>query len=132
MDKGVLTFFCGKMGAGKTTKAREISQKRNAVLLSEDEWLASIYPNSIKSLEDYIKYSGRLWRTGLVWSCDVFWRWRVCLWLADAKYRRAYSCGHARRDRFLWSAWAGRWRHLRQIKRNLFFFFNPGFSDAVA
>lgn len=60
MNKGVLTFFCGKMGAGKTTKAREVSLKRNAVLLSEDEWLASIYPNSIKSLEDYIKYSGRL------------------------------------------------------------------------
>ncbi|MDO8825948.1 ATP-binding protein [Methylophaga sp.] len=60
MNKGVLTFFCGKMGAGKTTKAREIAQKRNAVLLSEDEWLESIYPNSIESLEDYIKYSGRL------------------------------------------------------------------------
>lgn len=60
MNKGVLTFFCGKMGAGKTTKAREIAQKRNAVLLSEDEWLESIYPNSIKSLEDYIKYSGQL------------------------------------------------------------------------
>ncbi|MCC5904542.1 MAG: ATP-binding protein [Halomonas sp.] len=60
MSKGVLTFFCGKMGAGKTTKSREIAQQRNAVLLSEDEWLASIYPNSIESLEDYIKYSDRL------------------------------------------------------------------------
>lgn len=60
MNKGVLTFFCGKMGAGKTTKSREIAQKRNAILLSEDEWLESIYPNSIESLEDYIKYSGRL------------------------------------------------------------------------
>lgn len=60
MKKGVLTFFCGKMGAGKTTKSREISQERNAVLLSEDEWLASIYPNSINTLDDYIEYSGRL------------------------------------------------------------------------
>lgn len=60
MSKGVLTFFCGKMGAGKTTKSRETAQKRNAVLISEDEWLASLYPNSIVSLEDYIKYSGRL------------------------------------------------------------------------
>lgn len=60
MNKGVLTFFCGKMGAGKTTKSREISQERNAVLLSEDDWLLSIYPNSIKSLKDYIEYSGRL------------------------------------------------------------------------
>ena len=60
MSKGVLTFFCGKMGAGKTTKASEIAAKRNAVLLSEDEWLASVFPNKITSLEDYIKYSSRL------------------------------------------------------------------------
>lgn len=45
MSKGVLTFFCGNMGAGKSTKSREISQERNAVLLSEDEWLSSVYPN---------------------------------------------------------------------------------------
>lgn len=60
MSKGVLTFFCGKMGAGKTTKSREMAQKRNAVLISEDEWLASLYPNSIVSLDDYIKCSGLL------------------------------------------------------------------------
>ncbi|MBC54247.1 MAG: cell division protein ZipA [Gammaproteobacteria bacterium] len=60
MKKGTLTFFSGKMGAGKTTKSRDIAQKRNAVLISEDEWLGAIYPNSIESLEDYIKYSTRL------------------------------------------------------------------------
>lgn len=60
MNKGVLTFFCGKMGAGKTTKSFEVSRKRNAVLLSEDEWLASVYPDSIKTLEDYVKYAGFL------------------------------------------------------------------------
>lgn len=60
MSKGVLTFFCGKMGAGKTTKSREIAQQKNAVLISEDEWLGSLYPDSIFSLDDYRKYSGRL------------------------------------------------------------------------
>jgi len=60
MNRGVLIFFCGKMGAGKTTKSRLIAKERNAVLLSEDEWLASIYPNKIASLEDYVKYSGQL------------------------------------------------------------------------
>lgn len=34
-----------------------MSQDRNAVLLSEDEWLESLYPNKVRSLEDYIKYS---------------------------------------------------------------------------
>ena len=59
-DKGLLTFFCGKMGAGKSTKSSEIAIERNAVLLSEDEWLESIYPNTISSLEDYVQYSNRL------------------------------------------------------------------------
>lgn len=60
MNKGVLTFFCGKMGAGKSTKANNIAVEKNAVLLSEDEWLESLYVNKITSLEDYIKYSGQL------------------------------------------------------------------------
>jgi predicted kinase len=60
MSKGVLIFFCGKMCAGKTTKSREIAQARNAVLVSEDEWLEALYPQKIASLEDYIKYSALL------------------------------------------------------------------------
>ena len=60
MNKGELTFFCGKMGAGKSTKAREIAQASNVVLLSEDEWLEALYPYTISSLEDYIKYSALL------------------------------------------------------------------------
>lgn len=60
MSKGKLIFFCGKMGAGKTTKSREISEARNAVWISEDEWLEAIYPQEIASLEDYIKYSALL------------------------------------------------------------------------
>jgi adenylate kinase family enzyme len=60
MKQGILTFFCGKMGAGKSTKSRETAHKSNAVLLSEDEWLESIYPNKITSLHDYSKYSNQL------------------------------------------------------------------------
>jgi predicted kinase len=60
MKKGTLVFFSGKMGAGKSTKSKEIALKRNAVLLSEDEWLESIYPDKISSLDDYIKYSNQL------------------------------------------------------------------------
>ena len=60
MNKGVLTFFCGKMGSGKTTRARELARTSHAVLLSEDEWLEALYPDTIASVEDYIEYSGRL------------------------------------------------------------------------
>ncbi len=60
MVKGTLYFFCGKMGAGKTTKAQSLALERNAVLLSEDEWLESLYPNKITSIDDYLKYSNKL------------------------------------------------------------------------
>lgn len=60
MKKGTLIFFCGKMGAGKTTESMRIALERNAVLLSEDEWLEAVYPEKISSLKDYIKYSNLL------------------------------------------------------------------------
>ena len=59
-SKGTLIFFCGKMGAGKSRKSIQFSQDRNAVLLSEDEWLASLYPGQISSFDDYIKFSALL------------------------------------------------------------------------
>lgn len=60
MKKGTLIFFCGKMGSGKSTKSKEVALESNALLLSEDEWLESIFPKKISSLEDYIKYSNLL------------------------------------------------------------------------
>ena len=60
MSLGTLTLFCGKMGSGKSTIASEIAATTNAVLLSEDEWLSALYPNSIKSLDDYIHHSNLL------------------------------------------------------------------------
>ncbi|MCW9025726.1 MAG: ATP-binding protein [Thiovulaceae bacterium] len=54
---GTLIFFCGKMGAGKTTKSKTISIEKNAVLLSEDDWLEAHYPNQINSFDDFIKFS---------------------------------------------------------------------------
>ena len=48
------------MGAGKSTKSQQLALDRNAVLISEDEWLASLYPDQIATFEDYIKFSGQL------------------------------------------------------------------------
>jgi predicted kinase len=48
------------MGAGKSTLSHEIASKEEAVLLSEDVWLKTIYPDEIENFEDYIKYSSRL------------------------------------------------------------------------
>ena len=59
-QKGTLIFFCGKMGAGKSTKSKLMASESNAVLLSEDEWLSSLYPHQISSFDDYLKYSAQL------------------------------------------------------------------------
>jgi len=48
------------MGAGKSTKSKQVSQERNAVLISEDEWLSKLYPNQITSFADYLQYSSLL------------------------------------------------------------------------
>jgi predicted kinase len=57
---GTLYFFCGKMGAGKSTKSKQLAIDKRAVLLSEDEWLSTLYPNQIATFEDYLKFSALL------------------------------------------------------------------------
>jgi predicted kinase len=57
---GTLYFFCGKMGAGKSTKSKQLAKDKHAVLLSEDEWLSSLYANQITTFEDYIKFSAQI------------------------------------------------------------------------
>lgn len=60
MKIGTLVLLAGKMGAGKSTKSKQISQERNAVLISEDEWLSKLYPKQIASFNDYLHYSSLL------------------------------------------------------------------------
>lgn len=60
MCAGKLTFFCGKMGSGKSTRSRTIAQATGAVLLSEDDWLAALYPGDIVTLADYVERATRL------------------------------------------------------------------------
>lgn len=55
--QGRLYFFCGKMGAGKSTYSKQLAQERQAVRLSEDEWLAAHYPDQIQSFDDYLKHA---------------------------------------------------------------------------
>lgn len=55
-----LIFFCGKMAAGKSTLARELAERENAVLLVQDEFLEKLYPGEITDVPGYVKYSSRL------------------------------------------------------------------------
>ncbi|MGV2988115.1 AAA family ATPase [Vibrio sp. E150_011] len=56
-NQGKLFFFCGKMGAGKSTKSSAVAAENNAVLISEDDWLSAHYPNQIQTFNDYIRVS---------------------------------------------------------------------------
>ena len=60
MKKGKLIFFCGKMGAGKTTLAARKVDDMDAVLISEDELLSKLYEGKVKSVSDYKYYSEKL------------------------------------------------------------------------
>ena len=55
-----LIFLCGKMAAGKSTLARDLAQRQNAVLLVQDEFLNHLFPGEITDVSGFIKYSSRL------------------------------------------------------------------------
>ena len=55
-----LMFLCGKMAAGKSTLARELAERENAVLLEQDEFLDSLYPGEITDIAGFVKCSSRL------------------------------------------------------------------------
>lgn len=57
---GTLYFFCGKMAAGKSTLARQIVARTDAILLVQDEWLAHLFPDEIVDVDAYRKFSRRL------------------------------------------------------------------------
>jgi len=55
-----LHLLCGKIAAGKSTLAAELSAKTETVLLAEDRWLAALYPGEIHDIQDYARCSARL------------------------------------------------------------------------
>ena len=58
--KGKLFFLCGKMAAGKSTLARQLAARENAMLFEQDHWVETLFPNMIVNVATYIEYSGRI------------------------------------------------------------------------
>ncbi|AKJ04208.1 putative kinase [Archangium gephyra] len=54
----VLHFIAGKVGAGKTTLARKLALEVPAVLICEDQWIASL-GGEVKELRDYVHATTR-------------------------------------------------------------------------
>ena len=57
---GKLIFFCGKMAAGKSTLARNLAARENAVLLVQDDFLNALFPGEITDIPGFVKCSNRL------------------------------------------------------------------------
>jgi predicted kinase len=55
-----LMFFCGKMAAGKSTLARNLAVRENAVLLVQDDFLNALFPGEITDIPGFVKFSSRL------------------------------------------------------------------------
>ena len=55
-----LHFLCGKAGAGKSTLAKSLAEKHQAILICEDVWLARLFGDRMASFEDYLACARRL------------------------------------------------------------------------
>jgi len=59
-DSPKLLFLCGKMAAGKSTLARDLAVRENAVLLVQDDFLNALFPGEITDIPGFVKCSSRL------------------------------------------------------------------------
>jgi predicted kinase len=55
-----LMFLCGKMAAGKSTLARDLAARENAILLVQDEFLEHLFPGEITDVQGFLDRSVRL------------------------------------------------------------------------
>ena len=55
-----LFLVCGKIAAGKSTLAQTLASGPSTLLLSEDHWLSTLYPEEVSTLDDYVRCSARL------------------------------------------------------------------------
>ncbi len=57
---GKLIFLCGKMAAGKSTLARNLAIRENAVLLVQDDFLDALFPGEITDIQAFVQCYSRL------------------------------------------------------------------------
>lgn len=55
-----LHLLCGKIASGKSTLAKTLAAEQGAIVLSEDQWLANLYPGEIQSIADYLRCTLRV------------------------------------------------------------------------
>lgn len=59
-DTATLHMVCGKIASGKSTLTARLAAAPRTVLLSEDKWMACLYPDEIRTLADYVSRAARI------------------------------------------------------------------------
>jgi predicted kinase len=60
VNDAVLHLICGKIASGKSTLANQLAQAPATILISEDRWLAGLFPSQIQTLNDYARCANNL------------------------------------------------------------------------
>ncbi len=60
MPEATLHLVCGKIAAGKSSLCKRLAAEPATLLISEDHWMAHLYPGELNSLADYSRLSARL------------------------------------------------------------------------
>ena len=55
-----LHLLCGKIAAGKSTHAKRLATRPGTILISEDHLNATLFPDELKTIDDYSRYSARV------------------------------------------------------------------------
>lgn len=55
-----LYLISGKIGAGKSTLARQLARRPATLLISEDHWTSHLFGDQLKTIDDYRRLSARL------------------------------------------------------------------------
>ena len=87
-----LIFFCGKMASGKSTLARNLAVRENAVLLVQDDFLNALFPGEIIDIPSFVNRYTRLRNALTPYICGLLSR-RISVVLdfaAATKTQRAW------------------------------------------
>lgn len=58
-----LHMLCGKIASGKSTLAAQLASQPATVLISEDDWLSTLYADQLQTGADYLRCSAKLHAT---------------------------------------------------------------------
>lgn len=55
-----LHLLCGKIAAGKSTLTAQLGRAPDTIVISEDHWLARLYPGELVTVSDYVRRAAQL------------------------------------------------------------------------